>query len=69
MPPDEKRIRTLVIDDAFYFMQAICSFLENLGPSSITVRPVVFLSALRQRVDFPPRCQYETGRIGPRNHG
>jgi DNA-binding NarL/FixJ family response regulator len=30
MPPDEKRIRTLVIDDAFYFMQAICSFLENL---------------------------------------
>ena len=30
MPPDEKRIRTLVIDDAFDFMQAICSFLENL---------------------------------------
>jgi DNA-binding NarL/FixJ family response regulator len=30
MPPDEKRIRTLVIDDASDFMQAICSFLENL---------------------------------------
>jgi two-component system, NarL family, vancomycin resistance associated response regulator VraR len=30
MPPDEKRIRTLVIDDAFGFMQAIRSFLENL---------------------------------------
>jgi CheY-like chemotaxis protein len=30
MPADEKRIRTLVIDDAFDFMQAICSFLENL---------------------------------------
>jgi two-component system, NarL family, vancomycin resistance associated response regulator VraR len=30
MPPDEKRIRTLVIDDAFDFIQAICSFLENL---------------------------------------
>lgn len=30
MPPDEKRIRTLVIDDAFDFMQAICPFLENL---------------------------------------
>jgi len=30
MPPDEKRIRTLVIDDASDFMQAICSFLGNL---------------------------------------
>jgi DNA-binding NarL/FixJ family response regulator len=30
MPPDEKRIRTLVIDDASDFMQAICSFLKNL---------------------------------------
>jgi hypothetical protein len=30
MPPGEKRIRTLVIDDAFDFMQAICRFLENL---------------------------------------
>jgi len=30
MPPNEKQIRTLVIDDAFDFMQAICSFLENL---------------------------------------
>jgi CheY-like chemotaxis protein len=30
MPPDEKRIRTLVFDDASDFMQAICPFLENL---------------------------------------
>jgi DNA-binding NarL/FixJ family response regulator len=30
MPAGEKRIRTLVIDETFDFMQAICSFLENL---------------------------------------
>ena len=30
LPSDEKRIRTLVIDDVFDFMQTICSFLENL---------------------------------------
>jgi DNA-binding NarL/FixJ family response regulator len=30
MPPSEKRIRTLVIDDAIDFMDAICSFLEVL---------------------------------------
>src|SRR6266478_4387859 len=30
MPPGEKRIRTLIIDDAIDFMQAICSLLESL---------------------------------------
>ena len=30
MPPNEKQIRTLVIEDALDFIQAICSFLENL---------------------------------------
>jgi DNA-binding NarL/FixJ family response regulator len=30
MPPGEKRIRTLIIDDAIDFMYAICSFLEVL---------------------------------------
>ena len=36
MPPGEKRIRTLVVDDAVDFMQAICSFLENL-PSVVVI--------------------------------
>ena len=35
MPRDEKRIRTLVIDDASD-LQAICSFLENL-PSVVVI--------------------------------
>ena len=30
MPPGDKRIRTLVVDDAIDFMHAICSFLEVL---------------------------------------
>jgi len=30
MPPGEKRIRTLVVDDSADFMHAICSFLDLL---------------------------------------
>jgi len=38
MPPGEKRIRTIVIDDAIDFMQAICSFLENLPKVVVIVK-------------------------------
>jgi len=36
MPPGEKRIRSVVVDDSTDFMHAICSFLENL-PKVIVV--------------------------------
>jgi DNA-binding NarL/FixJ family response regulator len=38
MPPGEKRIRTLVIDDAIDFMRAICSFLENLPKVAVIAK-------------------------------
>jgi len=38
MPPGEKRIRTLAIDDAIDFMQAICSFLENLSKVAVIAK-------------------------------
>jgi DNA-binding NarL/FixJ family response regulator len=38
MPLGEKRIRTLVIDDAIDFMQAICSFLENLPKVAVIAK-------------------------------
>jgi two-component system response regulator AlgR len=38
MPPGEKRIRTLVIDDSTDFMQAICSFLENLQEVAVIAK-------------------------------
>jgi DNA-binding NarL/FixJ family response regulator len=38
MPPGEKRIRTLVIDDAIDFMQAICPFLESLPKIAVIAK-------------------------------
>ena len=38
MPSGEKRIRTLVVDDAIDFMQAICSFLENLPKVTVIAK-------------------------------
>jgi len=31
MPPGEKRIRTLVIDDAIDFVRYLCAFLDTLS--------------------------------------
>jgi len=61
MPPDEKRIRTLVIDDASDFMQAICSFLENLPNVAViaTGRTGLRRDRAGSRVD---------ARIGPDGH-
>ena len=38
MPPGEKRIRTVVVDDAIDFMRAICSFLENLPKVAVIAK-------------------------------
>jgi two-component system, LytTR family, response regulator AlgR len=38
MPPGEKRIRTLVIDDAIDFMHAICCFLEKLPNVTVVAK-------------------------------
>ena len=31
MPPDKKRIRTLVVDDSADFVRYLCAFLETLS--------------------------------------
>src|SRR5437016_568751 len=38
MPPGEKRIRTLVVDDSIDFMHAICSFLETLPKVAVIAK-------------------------------
>lgn len=38
MPPDEKRIRTLVVDDSADFVRYLCAFLETLSNVAVIAK-------------------------------